>query len=70
MCEASIIVGLDTISIHLDDFDQRKWESTTMLHVYFFLSACVQIIIIMAHRCALPLHNSVVFLSMFAACCI
>lgn len=38
MCETSIIVGLETISIHLVDFDVRKWQSTAMLHVFFFSS--------------------------------
>lgn len=41
VCETSITVGLETISIHLAAFDLRKWESTAMLHVlYLFLHVC------------------------------
>lgn len=44
MWETSIIAELETISIYLVDFDLRKWESTTVLHVFFFffssLSMC------------------------------
>lgn len=62
MCETSITAGLETISIHLLDFDLRKWESTVTLHV-FSLFACVQLGAVMAHRCAAALYSSVMFLS-------
>lgn len=42
VCEASIIVGLETISIHLADFDLRKLKSIALLNVFSFCMCAVQ----------------------------